>query len=274
MLIWRKHDDGTAVTNIIICGAAGRMGRAILDAAREDREIAVAGLCEVGALAGGTLDVAGTPMAVQHTLPQDRGAVVIEFTTPDATVAHLREAAGRGQPVVVGTTGLSPAQVAEVAQAARSVAVVHSTNYSVGVNLLWRLAREAVAVLGDDADAEIIEVHHNRKKDAPSGTALTLAEAVNAGRGKPAGRGTVFGRHGAPGERPAGEVGIHAVRGGDIAGDHTLLLALGGERLELTHRAHSREAFAKGALRAAKFAATAKPGLYTMAQVLGLEPAA
>ena len=260
------------MTTIIISGAAGRMGRAILDAARADREIAVAGLCEAGALATGTVEFRGEFLTIQPALPRTTPAVVIEFTSPEATVEHVREAVGHGQAIVVGTTGLTPAQRGELDHAARRIAVVHSSNYSVGVNLLWRLAREAAAVLGDDADAEIIEVHHNLKKDAPSGTALSLAEAVNAGRGRPAGHGLVHGREGLPGERPRGEVGMHALRGGDIAGDHTLMLAMGGERLELTHRAHSREAFARGALRAAKFAAAAKPGLYRMAQVLGLEP--
>lgn len=262
------------MTNIIISGAAGRMGRAILDAARDDREIAIAGLCEAGALAGGTVEFRGAMLKIQGALPPVSPAVIIEFTTPDATVDHLREAVGHHQAIVVGTTGLSPAQLGEVEHAARRIAVVQSTNFSVGVNLLWQLAREAAAILGDDADAEIIEMHHNQKKDAPSGTALSLAEAVNAGRGRVAGQGLVHGRQGMPGARPRGEVGMHALRGGDVAGDHTLVLALGGERLELTHRAHSREAFARGALRAAKFAATAKPGRYRMAQVLGLEPVA
>src|SRR6185295_9158678 len=157
MLVWRKHDERISVTNIIICGAAGRMGRAILAAAEPDRDVAVAGLCEAGDLAGGMTAFRGEPMKIHGTLPSTAHAVIIEFTAPAATVEHVREAVANRQAIVVGTTGLTPAQVGDLESAARQIAVVYSTNYSVGVNLLWRLAREAVTVLGDDADAEIIE---------------------------------------------------------------------------------------------------------------------
>jgi 4-hydroxy-tetrahydrodipicolinate reductase len=170
--------------------------------------------------------------------------------------------------MVIGTTGLGDGHQKQIEQVARSVAIVQSTNYSVGVNVLWTLVLLAGRILGERADAEIVETHHAGKVDAPSGTALTTARMIAAGRR--AAPALVHGRLGKSPRKP-GEIGIHAVRGGDIAGDHTVLFALPGERLELTHRAHGRETFARGALLAARFAATARPGLHAMAEVLGLE---
>jgi len=259
------------MTSLIICGACGRMGRAILEAAASDSAVDVAGLVDIPANAGKALAFRDREIKVQSGLPRAPKGVVIDFTAPEATVALVQEAAVHGHAMVIGTTGFKDAHLKEIEHAARRVAIVRSANMSTGMNVLLALVRRAARVLGDDADVEIVEAHHHGKKDAPSGSAIQLAEAVNEARGKKTGEGWVHGRQGLPGERHRGEVGIHAIRGGDIVGDHSVMLALEGERLELTHRAHSREAFARGAIRAAKFAAGAKPGLYRMSQVLGIE---
>jgi 4-hydroxy-tetrahydrodipicolinate reductase len=246
------------------------MGRAILEVASADPEVGVAGLIEAETRAGGSVRFRDRVLAIATALPEVDRAVLVEFSVPEATVAHVREAVARGWPAVVGTTGLSAAHRAELERAARAIPVVLAANMSVGLNLLAALVRRASAALGESADVEIVEMHHNRKQDAPSGSALYLARSVNEGLGRPAEAGLVHGRSGTPGTRPKGEIGIHALRGGDVIGDHTVVFALAGERLELTHRAHTREAFARGAVRAAKFAAGARPGLHGMEKVLGL----
>lgn len=185
------------------------------------------------------------------------GDVVIEFTSPDATVAHASLAQELRRPMVIGTTGLSDSQLETLRLAARTVPIIVSPNMSVGVNVLFELARLAAERLGPSYDAAVVESHHRQKKDAPSGTAKRLAEALAAAR-----------------REPAGSIPVHAIRAGDIIGDHTVILAGPAERLELTHRAHSREVFAQGALRAARFVATQRPGLYDMSHVLGASRAA
>lgn len=248
------------------------MGQAILEASRGDGDVRVVGLVEsrTHPRLRETVEVNGGRVSVEPSFPRKPGAVVIDFSVPSACMDMANASAVNGNPLVVGTTGLTQEQDREMDHIARKIPVVVSSNMSLGVNILWRLAREAARLLGPSADVEIIEAHHNRKKDAPSGTALAAARAVNEGLGRDADSGLVFGRSGQSGERPRGEIGMHAVRGGDIAGDHTVLFALEGERMELIHRAHSRQAFALGALRAAKFVAKAKPGKYNMSQVLGL----
>jgi len=260
------------VTRIIICGAAGRMGAAIAAAAGEDG-IEVAGLVEARGhpKVGSLVEIGGRSVPIRADLPRADQAVIIDFTSPEAAIEHVREAVIRGYPAVVGTTGMTPEQKQEIEHAGRKIPVVMSANMSAGVNVLLGLVRDAARALGAGADVEIVEMHHGAKKDAPSGTALMLADAAADGAGRPRGAGLVYGRHGTPGPRTPAEIGIHAVRGGDIAGDHTVLFAMQGERLELTHRAHGREAFAMGALLAARFAAGAKPGVYGMGHVLGME---
>lgn len=258
------------VTDLIICGACGRMGNALVEAARNESEMRVVGLVEAPGhpRLGERVEVSGGSVQVTASAPAAPGAVVIDFTVPDATVEHAREAARSGQPMVIGTTGMTEAHQREIDGAARSVPVVQSSNFSIGMNVLWTLVLLAARSLGERADAEIVEAHHAGKVDAPSGTALTTARMIAAARG-----GAGHQVHGRTGRAPrrAGEIGIHAIRGGDIAGDLTVLFALPGERVELTHRAHGREIYARGALRAARFAAAAKPGLHSMAEVLGLE---
>jgi len=195
--------------------------------------------------------------------PPGSAEVLIEFTTPEATVAHL----SYGRPHVIGTTGLSEDQVAEVEKAAESVPIVLAPNMSVGVNLLRDVVRELSAKLGENYDIEMLETHHRDKKDAPSGTALFLARAAAEGRNRDLDEVAVYGREGLS-PRQNGEIGIHALRGGAVVGEHRLIFYSGGEEVEVTHRALSRRTFADGALRAASFAADARPGLYSMADVL------
>jgi 4-hydroxy-tetrahydrodipicolinate reductase len=195
--------------------------------------------------------------------PPGSAGVLIEFTTPEATVAHL----SYGRPHVIGTTGLSEDQVSKVEKAAQSVPIVLAPNMSVGVNLLRDIVRELSAKLGKGYDIEVIEAHHRNKKDAPSGTALFLARAAAEGREKDLNEVAVYGREGLS-PRREGEIGIHALRGGAVVGEHRLVFYSGGEEVEVTHRALSRRTFADGALRAARFAADTSPGLYSMADTL------
>jgi 4-hydroxy-tetrahydrodipicolinate reductase len=195
--------------------------------------------------------------------PPDNAEVLIEFTTPGATVGHLSYA----KPHVIGTTGLSGDQVAMVEGAAKSVPIVLAPNMSVGVNVLREVVREVSAKLGESYDIEVVEAHHKDKKDAPSGTALFLARAAAEGRERDLEEVAVYGREGLS-PRREGEIGIHALRGGAVVGEHRLIFYSGGEEVEVVHRALSRRTFADGALRAAKFAASAGPGQYSMADVL------
>jgi 4-hydroxy-tetrahydrodipicolinate reductase len=195
--------------------------------------------------------------------PPGSAEVLIEFTNPEATVEHL----SYQRPHVIGTTGLSAGQLARVEEASDSVPIVRAPNMSVGVNLLREVVREISAKLGDGYDIEVVEAHHRNKKDAPSGTALFLARAAAEGRGQDLDQVAVYGREGlAP--RQEGEIGIHALRGGAVVGEHRLVFYSGGEEVEIVHRALSRRTFADGALRAARFVTNAKPGLYSMADVL------
>ncbi len=262
-----------------VAGAQGRMGSAIIRAldSAEGIELACAVVRERP-----PGSAKGKPAAVLHAgkevptffdidgIPEDVD-ILIDFTTPEGTLKNISYCAEKGLPAVTGTTGFSGEQIAALARFAERIPLVFSPNMSVGVNLLFKLAATAASILGESYDAEIVEVHHRKKKDAPSGTALHLADAVAQARGKNLEKTAVFSRHGQIGERTASEIGIQALRGGDIVGEHTLLLAGPGERLELTHRAHSRDNFAQGAVRAAFWVVGKDPGLYSMADVLGLK---
>jgi len=267
------------MVKVVVAGAAGRMGREILRAVAEHPEMELQGGFErpdhpqlgvdLGSLAGGP--ELGLALAGSLAEAGAKAQVLIEFTYPEPTLAHLRDAAGMGLAAVVGTTGLGPEALEEVAGLAGRIAVVLAPNMSVGVNLLYKLASLAAAALGQDWDLEVVETHHRLKKDAPSGTAIKLAEALARARGVDLDQAGVFSRHGFIGERGRGEIGLQALRGGDIVGEHTILMAGPGERLELTHRAHSRANFAQGALRAAAWLVGRGPGLYDMQDVLGLK---
>ena len=269
---------------VLIVGAGGRMGLAM---ARLIAQRAVPGLELVAAvdragapLLGQDAGVAAGVPALGVVLGADLAAalaarpdVAVDFSSPSATAATAAQVAAAGVPWVVGTTGLGAAEQAAVAQAARKIPVVLSANMSLGVNLLYALVAQAARTLaGLRYDCEIVERHHRRKKDAPSGTALYLGEAAAQGFGWNLKDVAVDGRTGIPGERPEKEIGFHAVRGGDVVGDHTVLFAADGECLELSHRATSRDTLALGALRAAVWLPGRAPALYGMRDVLGLHP--
>ena len=203
-----------------------------------------------------------------RVLDAARAQVVIDFTSAEASVAHARACAERGVGLVIGSTGFTPEARAEVARHAASIPVVLAPNTSVGVNVVIRMAAELARVLGEGYDVEVLEAHHRMKKDAPSGTALKLAEVLAAalGRGE---EDLTFARHGQVGARPRREIGVQTLRGGDVVGEHTVFFYGEGERIELTHRATSRDQFGLGALRAARWVAGRAPGLYDMADVLG-----
>ena len=244
------------------------MGRELCRAALQTDGIELAGgtvepdAPELGDDLGELCGAGRTGVTATEAPPEDAG-VLIEFTTPEATVEHL----SHGLPHVIGTTGLSEEQLAEVGEAAQSAPIVLAPNMSVGVNLLREVVRDLAAKL-EGYDIEVVEAHHRHKKDAPSGTALFLARAAAEGRERSLEEVAVYGREGyAP--REPGEIGIHALRGGAVVGEHRLVFYADGEEVEVVHRALSRRTFADGALRAARFAAGAKPGLYGMADVLG-----
>ena len=223
---------------------------------------------DAGVITGaGRLNVALTDDLRPHLEP---GNVIIDFSRADASLRFLRAAATRKIPVVIGTTGFGPRQLSEIRKIARRTPVLLSANMSLGVNLLVSTLGAIAAKLGDDYDVEIIEAHHRFKKDAPSGTALALAKAIAAGLNRDLDKVAINGRKGMVGARPRKEIALLSVRAGDIAGEHTVIFAGIGERLEFIHRAHSRETFARGAVRAAEWLARRKPGLYAMQDVLGL----
>ena len=255
---------------VAVAGAAGRMGQALIDALRGDPKLQLAGALEapgnplVGSKVSG-VGVLGDPLAVLAAVD-----LLIDFTRPDATLAHVRACRQLGRSMVIGTTGFSAAQKKEIEEAAGAIPIVMAANFGVGVNALYKLAETAARILGEGYDVEIIEAHHRQKVDAPSGTALQLGKVIASVLGRDLGKDAVHGRHGEPGARRPGEIGFHAVRGGDIVGEHTVLFAGIGERIELTVRSQSRATYAAGALRAARWLAGRKPGLYDMRDVLGL----
>jgi 4-hydroxy-tetrahydrodipicolinate reductase len=258
------------VIRAAVAGAAGRMGSRILAALREEKDFTVAGAFErpdsehVGREESGVRIVSGIEAALA------KGAdVVIDFTAPTASLQHAKFCAGRGVALVIGTTGLSAGQKDELRAAAQRIPLLLAPNMSVGVNVLFRLVAEAARALGAGYEVEIVEMHHRMKRDAPSGTALQLAEVAASALGLQGKDAFVFERHGDTGARKPGTIGVQALRGGDVVGDHTVYFLADGERLELTHRAASRENFARGALRAARWIAGRKPGLYGMQDVLG-----
>jgi 4-hydroxy-tetrahydrodipicolinate reductase len=265
------------MTKIAIVGCCGRMGKRIASLAFRDEEIKVAGAAEVKGhpdIGKDLAKVLGEGLAKDVVITDDLGQaaqgadVIIDFTTPTTSVSSLAIARKIKIPIVIGTTGLTDEEMKIVRSASSSVPVLLSANMSVGVNLLFRIAPEIANILGGDYDIERVEVHHSKKKDSPSGTAKKLAELIAEAKGKNLKDLAVYGREGKVGERPKNEIGIHAVRAGDVVGEHTIIYAGDNERIEITHRAHSRDVFAQGALRAAKFLADKSPGLYDMQDVV------
>ena len=212
----------------------------------------------------------GVPVTDDLTIA-DGAEVLIDFTTPDATLAHLEVMAARRKAMVIGTTGFSPDQLAELRTRARPIPCVFSPNMSVGVNVMLKVLADMARTLGEEYDIEILEAHHRLKKDAPSGTALKMAQVLAKAMGRDLDAVAAYGRKGMIGKRKRGEIGIQVIRAGDIVGDHTVLFGGMGERIELTHRAQSRDTFARGALRAARWVVKQPAGLYDMQDVLGLK---
>lgn len=261
---------------IAVTGACGRMGGLIIENVLKSKEmklVSAIDISNIGKDIGEVMRVGALNVVVEdannieEVLERSRPDVLIDFTIAESAVKNVLAAAGKKVNLVVGTTGFSQDQRMKMDNAIRSngVPAVISPNYSIGVNVFYGLLAEAAARLGD-YDIEIIEAHHNQKKDSPSGTALKAAETISNKLGS---RDLVFGRHGISPRKK--EIGIHAVRGGDIVGDHTVLFAGDGERIEIKHQAHSRQAFAKGAVRAAEWVCQAKPGIYEMKDVLGIK---
>lgn len=257
---------------VIVSGAMGRMGKMIggLVQAAEDMEM-VAGLERKEIVEKiGTWNNTDIPLVSNLEEVIEEGDVIVEFTNPQTTVEHALIAGKHKKSMVIGTTGLSDNDKKIIEEASKNASIVFSPNMSQGVNLLFKLVEEVAKVLGEDYDTEIVEMHHHHKKDAPSGTAKKLGEIIAKAWGKDLQDIGVYGRSGFVGERKRGEIGIMALRGGDVVGDHTVIFAGPGERIELTHRAHSREAFAQGAVKAIRFVISQSPGLYSTKEVLGL----
>ncbi len=266
------------MAEVVIAGAAGRMGSRIVACLGDDPRLRLAAALEApghGAIGRDAGEVAGcgrigVPITGDAKTALAARRILIEFSAPEASLEHLRIVAAVGGRAVVGTTGFSAEQRSEIGRLATQCPILLSPNMSVAVNLAFRLLAIMAKALGDDYDVEITEIHHRLKKDAPSGTALRMAEIVAEALGRDLDRVAVYGRHGLPGERRREEIAILSQRSGDVVGEHTVSFGTLGERLELTHRAHSRDTFARGALRAARFIADQAPGLYSMQDALGL----
>lgn len=263
---------------IAIAGSSGRMGRALIEAVAQSADFRLQAALEVPgspALGKDAGEQIGAPCGVPISADLEGALpgcdVLVDFTRPEGTLAHLELCRRHGIRMVIGTTGFNAEQKQRIADAAKTIAIVMAPNMSVGVNLTFKLAEVAAKVLNEGYDIEIIEAHHRHKVDAPSGTALRMGEVIAAALGRDLARDAVYGREGVTGERKASTIGFATVRGGDIVGDHTALFAGTGERVEITHKAASRATFALGALRAARYLAGRKSGLFDMQDVLGLK---
>ena len=263
-----KKMNKNELLNLCVVGAAGRMGRLVAALAPE-----------YGFRVTGALEFKGSPAlgekcgeaVITSDIDQalSGARVAVEFALPEGITERIAKYREYGIPCVIGTTGVSAEGEQALKKAAETIPVIHAANFSLGVNLLAGLLKEAAAALDDSYDVEIVEMHHRHKKDAPSGTAIMLAASVEEGRSVGKDR-ELYGRFGLTGERPRGEIAIHALRGGDVAGDHTVIFAAEGERVEFTHKASGRSNFAKGALKAAAFLTSRKAGMYTMKDVIGI----
>jgi 4-hydroxy-tetrahydrodipicolinate reductase len=254
-----------STVRVAIAGAGGRMGGALLEAAHTTEGVALGAALDVKPGARGDVAIATD---VERALAGCD--VLIDFTRPEGTLAHVAACRRAGRGIVIGTTGFNPSQLELIQSAARDIPVVLAPNMSVGVNVMLKLVALAAKALGPDYDIDVFEMHHKLKVDAPSGTALKLGEVAAAARATTLETSGVFTRQGHTGERKPGSIGFAVARGGDVVGDHTVYFAGPGERIEITHRSSSRATYAQGAMRAAKFVASKPPGLYGMEDVLGL----
>ncbi len=262
--------------NLIITGCCGKMGQRLVSLASKSEQFLIVGATEkknhpdigkdLGTICGiGKLNVVITDDIAGVIENSD---VIVDFTTPISTINNVKQAKQAHKPIVIGTTGLMDEEIKIIKTASFSIPILLSPNMSIGVNILLDIMGNVARDLGEDYDIEIIETHHNQKKDAPSGTAKRLADEILQAKGKGKNLRLIYGREGSVGKRPKGEIAIHAVRAGDVIGDHTVIFAGENERIEITHRAHSRDVFARGALRACKFIVGKSPRLYNMKDVL------
>jgi len=264
--------------NLVMAGASGRMGKILFQLASRDKAFRIVGGLEqrgnaslgqdLGPIIG--RDPMGVKITQNVTAALQKADVLIDFSHFSALPENLKAAVKTRTAYVVGTTGIPATMLRQIKNASRKIPIVQSPNMSVGMNLLFKLAAIAGKVLDESYDLEIMEVHHRMKKDAPSGTAMKLLEILLDARGRDIKKDVIYGREGETGVREKGKIGVFALRGGDVVGDHTVSFFGDGERIELVHKASSREAFARGALLAAKFLAKKKQGLYHMQQVLGV----
>jgi 4-hydroxy-tetrahydrodipicolinate reductase len=268
----------SAQRRIAVTGASGRMGHMLIEAVQASDDCILAGALDVAASPSVGLDAAAflgrsSGVLITSDLPTglENAQVLIDFTRPEGTLAHLRECRRLGVNMVIGTTGFSDAQKGEIAEAARHIAIVMAPNMSVGVNVTLKLLELAAKALSTGYDIEIIEAHHRHKVDAPSGTALKMGEVIAQALGRDLKDCAVYAREGVTGERDPSSIGFATIRGGDIVGDHTVLFAGTGERIEITHKSSSRATYAQGSLRAVRFLADKQLGLFDMFDVLGLK---
>lgn len=264
---------------LTVCGAAGRMGSRIIALSKEYAELKLVGAIEskvntkVGLDAGVVAGIGEIGVKISEDISKVIGEtdVVVNFTSPEATLEHLEIVSKSMKSIVIGTTGFSNEQISIIQDASRDIPIVLSPNMSIGVNLLFKILRDVARVLGDDYDIEIVEAHHRMKKDAPSGTAVKMAKVIADALGRNFDEVAVYARKGIIGERTKKEIGIQTVRAGDIVGEHTVLFGGLGERIEITHKASSRDTFARGALKAALWLYGKPAGLYDMGDVLGIK---
>lgn len=267
------------MVRVCIMGVCGKMGRAIFHSLYNDKDVEITGAAEIEGHpaidmdAGIEMGVGNTGVSISDSIDKSSGNadVVVDFTSPESTLAHARYCNEKGIPMVIGTTGFLPDQRDELNRLGRGFPCVISPNMSIGVNVLFEITRKTASLLGRDFDAEIVEVHHRNKSDSPSGTALGLGGCLADGLGLDFESAARFERYGNIGKRKDDEIGIQTVRGGDVVGDHTVMFLGKGERIELTHRALSRDNFSSGVLRAVKWLPGKPRGIYSMKQVLGLD---
>ena len=264
--------------NVSILGAAGKMGKTNIEVFNNDKDITLVGAIEregspfIGQDAGSVAGIGEIGVKITSNLEEiiAKTDVAIDFTTIDSTLMNLEIVKNYNKSIVIGTTGFNAEQKEKINEASKTISIVFSPNMSIGINTLFYMVKKAVELLGNDFETEIIEIHHNQKKDAPSGTALEFGKIISNSKGLNFNNVTVYGREGQVGKRKKDEIGILSVRVGDVVGEHTIIFGAPGERIEFVHKASSRKTFASGALRAAKFLAKKNNGLYTMEDVLGI----
>jgi 4-hydroxy-tetrahydrodipicolinate reductase len=269
---------GQEKVKAIVVGAAGKVGGRIVHIINETPSIELSQAVErpdhpaIGRDIGEIIGLGKMGIPLEKAMKKEKGAVIINFSSPQASMESLEFARENGMAAVIGTTGLSPAQTERLREISKSMRCVFSPNMSVGVNVMFQVVRDVARVLGPEYDIEILEAHHRLKKDSPSGTAVKLGEVIADAIGRNFAQVGVYGRKGMVGERTRDEIGMQVIRAGDIVGEHTVLFGGVGERLEIIHRAHSRDNFARGAVRAALWIVNQPNGLYDMQDVLGLNP--